>query len=297
MAGILLLDGPNLLHRTHWVAQKSNLINEKGEDVGCEFKFLRSLFSLANRFRPAGFYVAWDRGSIDPNYRKTLTEGTYKAGRDKSSQDSVDASEAKVIPVIANLGIKNMVSNVLEADDLIAWLANKLEEQMVTIVSCDKDFLQLVKTRIQVFSPSKQQLYTIENFESLIGVKPINYLRYKAMCGDPADNLKRTELKGLGPKTALKVMNGDAVLSTQQERAVHDLVHLMSLQDGLLAHPGEKEFYEQQFQLLQDHKPDFETFKKYCKDNNFKSILNAFDKWKLAFGKNRLVELINSLTV
>jgi 5'-3' exonuclease len=294
---ILLVDGPNLLHRTHWVAQKSNLVNEKGDDVGCEFKFLRSLFSLANRFRPSEFYVAWDRGSADPNYRKTLTEGTYKAGRDKSSQDSVNASEAKVIPVISNLGIKNMVSNILEADDLIAWLSKKLEEQIVTIVSCDKDFLQLVERRVQVFSPAKQQLYTIDNFKDLIGVEPKRYLRYKAMIGDPADNLRRPELKGLGPKTALRVMSGECVLTSGQEKAVHDLVRLMSFASGLMAHPQEEEFYEQQFQLVKDHKSDFEAFKEYCHANNFKSILDAFDKWKLAFGKNRLVELINSLAV
>ena len=107
---ILILDGPNLLHRVTWVATQTALVNQKGEDVGAAFKFLKSLFSLANRFHPKEFYAVWDTLSTVDNYRKTLTEGTYKAGRDKTNQDVIFDNETKLVPVLRSLGILNFYS-------------------------------------------------------------------------------------------------------------------------------------------------------------------------------------------
>lgn len=296
---ILLLDGPNLLHRVTWVAQNRSLINQKGDDVGATFTYLKSLFSFANRFHPTDFYIVWDRGHVDGNYRKTLTEGTYKAGRDKTNQDIIVENETKLLPVLTSLGILNFYSEQLEADDAIAWLAMtfKKQDKTSTIISCDKDFLQLVQPKVQVFNPVKQQLYTPENFERLLKVKPEEYLRYKAMVGDPADNLKRAELKGIGPKTAIDIIKGSKTLTDEQEKAISELMHLMSLTEGVLTHPNELRFYEEQYNSLKRDQLDFNVFKTFCEENNFKSILDSFDRWKQAFRHNNLVDLINSLSI
>lgn len=295
---ILLTDGPNLLHRVTWVAQNRSLINQKGDDVGATFTFLKSLFSFFNRFHPQECYMVWDRGHVDGNYRKTLTEGTYKAGRDKTNQNTIVENETKLLPVLNSLGILNFYSEQLEADDAIAWLAMtfKRQNKSSTIISCDKDFLQLVQPHVQIFNPAKQQIYNTENFERLLKVKPEDYLRYKAMIGDPADNLKREELKGIGPKTAVDIIKGSKTLTKDQEKAISDLMHLMSLTEGVLTHPNELRFYEEQYCSLKRDQQDFDAFRMFCKENNFKSILDSFERWKQAFRRNNLVDLINSLS-
>lgn len=294
----LIIDSANLLHRTYWVSKSQVLTNSKGENTACVFKFLRSLFALANQFTPNEIYAVWDKKEDcgTDHYRTTLTEGSYKAGRDKSEQDLIYINETKLIPVVGYLGIKNLFPKVLEADDIIAWLAEKLkEDELVTIVSCDKDFFQLVKPNIQVYNPFKQQVFHVNNFEKLTGVKTNEYLRYKALVGDVADNLQSAALAGIGPKGAIRIIRGEKPLSDTQKIAVQNLETLMDLRQGLIQHPEDVIFCEEQFIKLQTHEADFKKFKEYCQENNFASILNSFDNWKRTFGKNKLVDLINSL--
>lgn len=298
----LILDSSNLIHRAFWVAKQQPLINSKGEDVGCIFKFLRSLLSLQKQFSPNKFYAIWDKketyGSGEVSYRVSLTEGAYKAGRDKTEQHNIYAAESQLINITDWLGIRSLYPYVLEADDVIGWLSNRLAEdkEQVTIISSDKDFLQLVSPYIQVFSPAKKQIYTMSNFKQLVGIEPNEYLYYKALVGDVADNLKSSELIGIGPKGAVKVIRGEKCLSGPQKQEVGRLMHLMDLKQGLIEHPQDITFCEEQFEKSKDQKPDFAAFRKYCEENEFKSILKDFDRWKSAFSRNRLVDLIGSLS-
>jgi len=295
---IALFDGSNMLHRCFHVAKNSPLTNSKGEDTACIFKFLRSLKATVTQFSPTTIYAAWDTkvgyGQHADNYRVTLTEGTYKAGRNIESHQDVYANEEKLLPVLSLLGIHNFFPKSLEADDIISWLISKFKgEHLCTIISCDRDFLQLVQPNVQVYNPVKTQLYTISNFEKLIGIRPSEYLRYKAIIGDNADNLRHKSLNGLGPKSALRIIHGEKTLSIEQKQAVKDLMHLMDLKQGLLEHPDDVAFYEEQLNLKVE--PDFDAFVRFCEDNGFKSILSSIDSWKGAFSKNRLIDLIASL--
>ena len=91
-----------------------------------------------------------------------------------------------------------------EADDIIADLAlgASASGKQVTIVSSDKDFLQLIDGCISVYSPIKKTLYTKENITEELEVLPQNYNIVKALLGDNSDNL--TGVKGLGLKTLIK---------------------------------------------------------------------------------------------
>jgi hypothetical protein len=96
----------------------------------------------------------------------------------------------------------------VEADDTISYLAQKFAAngKKVTIVSSDKDFLQIVNDNIEVFSPIKKKTYQKKDILEEIGVLPENYLIMKALLGDNSDNL--SGIKGLGPKTLLKEFAG-----------------------------------------------------------------------------------------
>ncbi len=296
---ILILDCSNLLHRVYWISRKHVLTNSKGEDVGCIFKFLKSTYSLSNRFQPQEFYAAWDKKEDygQANFRSTLTEGTYKAGRNKEEQSSVYENETKLIPLISSLGIKNLFPKILEADDVIAWITEKLKAtELITIVSSDKDFLQLVQPNVQVYSPAKDIVYNIKNFKTLIGIEPTDYLKFKALTGDTADNLKIDCLSGIGPKTAIKIINKEKTLSPEQITAASKLQHLMDLKQGFIEHPDDVTFCEAQFEKLKSHKADMVGFKKFCEENDFNSILNSFSNWRSTYCQSRLTDLIASLS-
>ena len=87
----------------------------------------------------------------------------------------------------------------VEADDIIAYLANHYFKKEVTILSSDKDFLQLVNERIQVFTPKKKKMYTEKEVVEDYGVTPQNLIFYRVLMGDKSDNIKG--VNGVGIKT------------------------------------------------------------------------------------------------
>jgi len=91
----------------------------------------------------------------------------------------------------------------LEADDIIAYLAKTASKskKKLTIVSSDKDFLQLVDEHVEVYAPVKKKTFTKGNIEEELQVLPENYNIVKALLGDNSDNL--AGVKGLGIKTIL----------------------------------------------------------------------------------------------
>jgi len=89
----------------------------------------------------------------------------------------------------------------LEADDIIAYLAQQADKnnKKITIISSDKDFLQMVNENIEVYAPVKKKTFTADNIEDELKVIPQNYNIVKALLGDNSDGLKG--VKGLGIKT------------------------------------------------------------------------------------------------
>jgi 5'-3' exonuclease len=101
------------------------------------------------------------------------------------------------------LPLQQISMEKLEADDIIAYLAKEASRtnKKVTIVSSDKDFLQLINKNIEVYAPVKKKTFTIDNIKEEIQVLPENYNIVKALLGDNSDGLKG--IKGLGIKTIL----------------------------------------------------------------------------------------------
>ena len=115
----------------------------------------------------------------------------------------------------------------LEADDIMAWIAKKASASNVkkcTIVSSDKDFLQLVDDTIEVYAPVKKKTFTKDNIFEELKVLPENYNIVKALLGDNSDNLQG--VKGLGIKTVIsefpklltEITNLDYVFKVAEEK-------------------------------------------------------------------------------
>ena len=182
----LLIDGNNTLHRTHWVANNTSrqLVNSKGVNVGSTFTFLKTVKSYVDQFNADDVYIAWDKkltvGAV--NFRNTLMEGTYKAGRNQERNKAVYDGADEIIKITKSLGIKNIFPGVLEADDVISWLSKNIEGKKI-IVSVDNDFAQLVNESISLYSPIKKLLVDVSNFENYYGLSPEEYLYYKCIVG------------------------------------------------------------------------------------------------------------------
>ena len=184
MKHVLIIDGLNLIHRARVAMQES--------EHGCTFAALRSIRSLVDRFKPDVAYFVMEGV---PRRRIEASEGTYKAQR--SSMDDSFWNQKRQITDIISRHLPVIVTRHpdYEADDVIAHLAEKHHgDDRVTIVSTDTDFTQLLRTddrRITLYSPIK---------DIFVEAPPYDYVRWKALRGDGADNIPG--IPGIGDKRA-----------------------------------------------------------------------------------------------
>ena len=202
----ILIDGNNLLFRSYYAtAYNGNLMkNSKGFPTNALFGFVNMLNKIINEEKPEYIMVAFDTGH---NFRKDLCD-TYKDGRIETPNDlKIQFPEAKKICTL--LGIKYIECDNYEADDIIGTFARMADEDKnynATIISSDKDLLQLISDEVDV-KLLKQKEYILMNEQTFFehyGIKPIRMIDLKALMGDPSDNIPG--VKGIGEKTALSLL-------------------------------------------------------------------------------------------
>ena len=209
---ILLIDGMNTLIRSFSLLKA---MNPTGTHVGGFVGFLRSLGYVTRIFDPTRVIVVWDgkggsgnRQNINPNYKaQRATSRITHWGLYDTKEEETEALIGQLFRVqdyLDCLPIHQIMIEKLEADDIIAYLSKRAsgsQVKKVTIVSSDKDFLQLVDDTVEVYAPIKKKTFTKSNVIDEIKVLPQNYNLVKALLGDSSDNLPG--VKGLGIKTIL----------------------------------------------------------------------------------------------
>lgn len=213
---VLIVDSMNTFIRSFAMLQS---MNPQGHHTGGLVGFLRSLGFLMRTIDPTRIICVFDgqassasRKNIDPEYKanrniKRITN--WELFDDKEDEfASMTMQMGRLVEYLQCLPLTLISIDKIEADDTISYLAQKFGEnnKRVTIVSSDKDFLQIVDDNIEVYSPIKKVTYRKKEVEEEVGVLPENYLVMKALLGDNSDNL--TGIKGLGPKTLLKEFPG-----------------------------------------------------------------------------------------
>ncbi len=223
---ILVIDAMNMLIRSFSLLKA---MNPSGAHIGGLVGFLRSLGYVTRIFDPTRVVVVWDgkggsgnRKNIDPNYKAQRATarithwGLYDTREEE--QESLVNQLLRVQDYLDCLPMQQIMMEKLEADDIIAYMAKEAGNsgKKVTIVSSDKDFLQLVNKNIEVYAPVKKTTFTKDNIIDEIKVLPENYNIVKALLGDNSDNLPG--VKGLGIKTILsewKSFTWDSLASLQ----------------------------------------------------------------------------------
>jgi len=199
---ILFIDIHNLVYRTLAIA--SMKVPDDLEFNYWKHLFVNNIFSSIRQFEPSKVIFAFDGRKL---WRKDIYK-QYKEGRkearDKSTIDF--ASFWKVLDTFMP-DMRNSFSNMYflkmdecEADDIIAILTKEKfkNSEKVTIISTDKDFIQLLNMRnVNLYNPIKKA-----NVQS---INPVKDLQIKILMGDKSDNIPSVR-KGTGPKKALSII-------------------------------------------------------------------------------------------
>lgn len=206
MKKVILVDGNNLLFRSYFAtAYTGNIMrNSKGFPTNGLYGLVNMLNKIIREEKPEYMLVAFDKGKTF-RHEKYLD---YKGGRNETPDDLKKQFSVakKLVPL---MGIKCFEIDNYEADDIIGTYSKMAlidPEFETTIVSSDKDLLQLINEETEV-KLLKQKDYIRMNEETFIdtyGIKPIRMIDLKGLMGDASDNIPG--VKGIGEKTALKLL-------------------------------------------------------------------------------------------
>ena len=206
MKKVILVDGNNLMFRSYYATLYSGsmMTNKEGFPTNALFGFVNMMNKIINEESPEYIMVAFDIGKTFRHEKYDY----YKGKRDETPDDL--KKQFPVAKKILNaMGIKYFELAGYEADDIIGTFAKKIDEEpefVGTIVSSDKDLLQLISDDVDV-KLLKQKDYIRMNkevFFNTYGLEPIRMIDLKSLMGDASDNIPG--VKGIGEKTAIKLL-------------------------------------------------------------------------------------------
>lgn len=229
---LYLVDGSGYIFRAYH--QLPPLTNQHGQPVGAVYGYTTMLWKLAEELGkaegPTHLAVVLDKGSH--TFRNDLYD-QYKANRPPAPEDLVpqfpmirDATRAFSLPCLEEAGF--------EADDIIASYTKAAVARgwHVTIVSSDKDLMQLIQPGVDLYDTMKNERRGADYVMGKFGVGPEKLGDVLALMGDSVDNVPG--VPGIGPKTASKLITEygdlDAVLAAAPG------MKKSKMQENLLAH-------------------------------------------------------------
>jgi DNA polymerase-1 len=201
---LLLLDGHSLAYRAFFALPAENFSTTTGQPTNAVYGFTAMLINVLRDEQPTHVAVAFDRS--EPTFRhEQYVE--YKANRRETPED-FRSQLSLIFEVLDALGIARLSAPGYEADDVIATLATRAENEGmdVLIVTGDRDVLQLVDDHVTALLTrrgiTEMSRFTPAAVEEKYGLTPQQYPDFAAIRGDPSDNLPG--IPGVGEKTATK---------------------------------------------------------------------------------------------
>ena len=216
-----LIDGSGYIFRAYYalppLSRKSDGLPTGAVNGFCTmlYKLLEDSRSDASKNKPTHFVVIFD--SARKNFRNEIYKD-YKANRSEAPEDLVPQFEYIRKSVDAfNVTSAEMLN--YEADDLIATYTDQIIKKgaKVTIVSADKDLMQLVKPGVRLYDPMKSRVLGNKEVKEKFGVEPNKVVDVQALAGDSSDNVPG--VPGIGIKTAAELINKYKSLETLLEKA------------------------------------------------------------------------------
>ena len=204
-----LVDGSGYIFRAYYALPPLTRKSD-GLPVGAVSGFCNMLFKLLedsksndNSEKPTHFAVIFD--SARKNFRNDIYS-EYKGNRSDAPDDLIPQFEFIRKSVLAfNLPSIELIN--YEADDLIATYVEQILSKgaKATIVSSDKDLMQLYRKNVRIYDPMKNKFINEEDVNNKFGVKPEKVVDVQALAGDSTDNVPG--VPGIGVKTAAELIN------------------------------------------------------------------------------------------
>lgn len=203
---IVLIDGHSILNRAFFGLP--DLTNSEGLHTNAIYGFLNIMLKLLDEEKPEYLTVAFDVHA--PTFRHQMYE-EYKGTR-KPMADELRQQVPVMKEVLRSMGIRIIEQEGLEADDLLGTLSKRCESEGmdVTIISGDRDLLQLATDKVKIRIPKTKQGRTeVEDYyaadvKERYQVTPLEFIDMKALMGDTSDNIPG--VPGIGEKTAAKII-------------------------------------------------------------------------------------------
>ncbi len=204
-----LIDGSGYIFRAYYalppLSRKSDGLPTGAVSGFCSmlFKLLEDSRSDDSVHKPTHFAVIFD--SAKKNFRNDIyTE--YKANRTETPEDLVPQFEY-IRKAVKAFSLPSIELINYEADDLLATYAKQIVKAgaKVTVISSDKDLMQLVSEKIRLYDPMKNKVLGEKEVFEKFGVKPNQVIDVQSLAGDPSDNIPG--VPGIGVKTAAELIN------------------------------------------------------------------------------------------
>ena len=244
---VLVIDGLNTFIRVFSVIPT---LNDDGIHVGGIVGFLKSVGYAIKTFRPTRTIIVFDgkggstrRRKVYPEY-KNRKRTKYRLNRSNDFASVEDERQNMIMQLqrcveyLNALPVTVLSYDYIEADDTIGYLSRQvLTDSEITIMSTDKDFLQLANSRIKVWSPTKKKMYDEDSVLDEFGITSHNLIWYRVLDGDKSDNIPG--VRGLGLKTIQKKL---PFLSENR---------IVNIDEVITELPESKGIIERNFKLMQ----------------------------------------------
>ena len=285
---LILIDGHSILNRAFFGIP--DLTNSEGIHTNAMYGFLNIMFKFIDEEKPDYITVAFDLS--EPTFRHKAYEA-YKGTR-KPMAPELKQQVPLIKELLRTMNITVIEKAGYEADDIIGTIAKRSAAAGidVSVISGDRDLLQLAEEKIQIRIPkTKKGVTEVENYYpedvvALYGVTPLEFIDMKALMGDTSDNIPGAP--GVGPKTASAII-----------QKYHSVDNVLAHLDELKPPKAQKSITENAEQVKMSrflaeininvpldynienaeigdfyNPASYELFKKY----NFKTMLKRFDK-------------------
>ncbi len=295
---LFLIDGSGFIFRAFHALPM--MTRPDGIPVNAVFGFTNMLIKLLTEIHAKKILVVFD--AARKNFRYDIYPA-YKANRSETPEELIpqfslirDATTAFNLPQLEIEGS--------EADDLIATYVEiaKQNNQRVTIVSSDKDLMQLVGDGICMFDPMKSKIiHEPEVFEKF-GVTPDKVIDVQALCGDSSDNVPG--VPGIGPKTAAELIQAYGSLEGLLENL--DQIKQPKRRESLVAHREDAIISKQLVRLKRDVPVpvsidslalsvfDEARLRLFLEEQGFRSTLSRLEKAGLLHAAGQSQELVSA---
>jgi len=233
MKKVILIDGNNILFRSYYATAYTGTImrNSKGFPTNALYGFINMINKIITEEKPEYVMIAFDKG-------KTFRHDKYEVYKDGRRETPSELKEQFPVAkkLVEAMGIACYEIDNYEADDIIGTFARCVDEEPffdATIISSDKDLLQLISDEVDVKLLKQTGFVRMDRneFINTYGVEPARMVDLKALMGDASDNIPG--VKGIGEKTAINLLkeygtlqnlynNIDSVKGKMKEKLLDD---------------------------------------------------------------------------